>query len=73
MFALTSWPERVKSVVVALPFLALVVDFGSRFLARYIPGIVYLMMVSGATIGLMIAVMIAVPLYEMWLRKAPAH
>lgn len=71
IFALTSWPERVKAVVVTLPFLALVADFGSRFLAKYVPDIVYLMMASGAAIGLLFAVMTLTPLYEMWLKNPP--
>ncbi|MDA2937424.1 hypothetical protein MYX75_04075, partial [Acidobacteria bacterium AH-259-A15] len=35
VFAGTSLPERLKTVIVITPFLALLADFGSRFLARY--------------------------------------
>ena len=52
-----------------MPFAALLVDFGARFTAKYSPATVNLMMVSGAVIGLMFAVMIIVPLYEMWINK----
>ena len=69
VFTLTSLADRVKVAIVALPFAALVVDFGARFLARWLPGTVYLMMASGAVIGLSLAVMILVPLYEMWLKR----
>lgn len=72
IFALTSLPDRVKTVVLALPFVALVVDFASRFLAKHVPGIVYLMMAAGAAMGLLIGLMILVPLYEMWLKKPAA-
>lgn len=65
-FCFTSWPERWKIVVVTLPFAALLVDFGARFLAKYWPGTVYVMLVSGSMIGLLFALMILVPLYEMW-------
>ena len=72
VFSMTAIAERKKVAILVVPFAALLVDFGTRFLARYVPGIVYLMMLSGAVIGLSFAVMILAPLYEMWLkREAP--
>jgi hypothetical protein len=71
-FAFTSVPERWKVVIVVAPFVALLVDFGARFLAKYIPTAVYLMMASGAVMGMLLAVLILVPLYEMWLKKPTA-
>ena len=70
VFCCTSLAERVKIAVVTLPFLALLADFGARFAAKYYPGIVYVMMLSGAAIGASIALMILAPLYEMWIKKA---
>ena len=61
---------QMKSAIIVLPFVMLLVDFGARFLARFVPGIVYLMLASGACIGLLFAVMILVPLYEMWIKRA---
>ena len=72
VFSFTSLPVNVKTAVVATPFLALVVDFGARFLARYYPVTVYLMLASGAVIGILFGAMVFVPLYEMWLKK-PAN
>ncbi len=69
VFSLTSLNERLKVVILVLPFVSLLVDFGSRFVAKYFPGIVYLMMLSGAAIGILFAIMILVPLYEMWLKR----
>jgi hypothetical protein len=71
-FCFTSVPAKIKAAVVVAPFLALVVDFGARFLAKYAPVTVYLMLASGAVIGLLFATMVVVPLYEMWLKK-PAN
>ncbi len=68
-FCFTGFSDRVKVTVVSLPFLLLLLDFGARFLAKYWPGIVYLMLVSGAAIGVFFAIMIFAPLYEMWLAK----
>jgi hypothetical protein len=70
VFSFTSISQRSKIAILALPFAALMVDFGSRFLARFYPNVVYVMMASGAAIGLLIALMIVVPLYEMWFRKS---
>jgi hypothetical protein len=69
VFSLTSLATRWKMLVIVLPFAALLVDFGTRFLAKYVPDLVYLMMASGAGIGVCFAVMILVPLYEMWIKK----
>src|SRR6059036_2458723 len=68
IFCFTSVPSFLKTVIVSLPFLALLLDFGSRFLAKYYPNLVYLMMASGGALGLSFAVMSIVPLYEMWLK-----
>ncbi len=68
-FSFTSVRQPVKLCVITLPFIMLLVDFGARFLAKYWPNIVYLMIASGASIGLLFAVMILVPMYEMWLRR----
>lgn len=69
VFCLTSLSNRLKLAIVVAPFVLLLVDFGARFLARYWPGTVYIMMGSGALIGLSFALMILRPLYEMWLKR----
>lgn len=69
-FSFTSLKPGLKNAIIVLPFVMLLVDFGARFLAKFVPGIVYLMLGSGACIGLLFAVMIVVPLYEMWLKRA---
>jgi len=68
IFSFTSYKDSVKAVIVLIPFLALLVDFGCRFLAKYLPALVYLMMMTGAVLGLSLALMILIPLYEMWLK-----
>ena len=69
VFSFASLGEKWKVAIVSVPFLALLVDFGSRYLAKYYPNVVYLMLVSGALLGFSFAVMIVVPLYEMWLKR----
>ena len=68
-FSFTSLKPGLKSLIILLPFVMLLVDFGARFLAKFMPDIVYVMMGSGAAIGLLFAVMILVPLYEMWVGR----
>jgi len=69
VFSLTELSERWKVIIVVAPFAALLVDFGARFLAKYFPAVVYLMMLSGAAIGALFGIMVLVPLYEMWMKK----
>lgn len=69
IFSFTSLRESVKSITVTVPFAALLLDFASRYLAKYLPSLVYLMMLTGALLGLSLAVMILVPLYELWMKR----
>ncbi|MCL6506177.1 MAG: hypothetical protein K6T59_04050 [Bryobacteraceae bacterium] len=69
IFAGTAFSERVKTVVVTIPFVSLVVDFGSRFLARYHPGLVYVMMAAGALSAFSFAAMVVCSLHELWRRR----
>ena len=66
IFTGTSLSERLKTLIVVLPFAALIVDFGARFLTRYHSGFVYLMMAAGAVAGLAFAGMVLISLYEVW-------
>ncbi len=69
VFAMTSLPERLKVTILILPYVALLLDFATRALAKFYPNIVYLMMATGALMGLLFALMTIYPLYEMWLRR----
>ena len=70
VFCLTSLSDRMKTAIIVAPFVLLLIDFGARFLARYWPHTVHIMMVAGAGIGVCFATMILYPLYEMWLKKS---
>ena len=69
VLSFTSVRSRLKDVIESVPFLDLLVDFGSRFLAKYYQNIVYLMMASGALLAFSFAIMILLPLYEMWIKR----
>jgi hypothetical protein len=66
LFSFCPVPERLKLAVVVTPFLSLLLDFGSRALARIWPSMVYVMMASGALMGIATAVMMLVILFELW-------
>ena len=69
LFVFTSVSNKIKTVVIVLPFVSLLSDFGLRFLAKYNADLVYVLMTTGALLGLSLAAMIIVPLYEMWIKK----
>lgn len=72
-FSFTSIGTRVKVLVLVLPFVALLLDFGARLLAKVLPVSVYLMMAAGGLMGTMFGVMILVPLYEMWVKREKVY
>lgn len=70
LFCFCGYPERLKAVVVSVPFLAVFLDFSTRALVRFQPEMVHGVMASGALLGLATAVMIAGVLHELWLSPA---
>lgn len=68
-FSFCGLPQALKSVVVTLPFIALVTDFGARALAQHYPDAVYGVMASGAVMGLSLVFMVLATLYELWIWK----
>lgn len=70
--AFTSIPELWKQILVTLPFVALISDFGARALTKYFPGFVYVVMGMGVVMGFSFAVMVLLPLYEMWFKRVDA-
>lgn len=69
VFSLVQIRRELKAAVIVLPFAVLLADFGLRYLIKYAPGLVYAMAATGALMGLLTAVLILAPLYEMWVRK----
>ncbi len=73
IFAGSSLSDRLKILFIVSPFVALVVDFGARFLARYHSGFVYLMMAAGAVAGLSFGGMVLISLYQLWWKRRPVQ
>ena len=66
----SSLGERVKSVVVALPFVATLIDIGGMWLTRFVwPPFSVLVVAGGSLFALGYVVITVVSLYELWLKR----
>ena len=76
---LTSWPERASGVVILAGLLGIILNLAAPWLVTYVGGpLAVLFFLGGILLTGAFAVMIAVPLFEMWVRpkaraKAYAH
>ena len=62
--------DKLKGLLYFFYFGAIFADICSIWLVRYVTtAAVYLMILAGASVGLCIAIMIGIPLFEMWLQK----
>lgn len=64
LFSFTAFPSKLKAVVVVAPFFALLLDFGSRGLARFFSVLVYGVMAGGVIMAAATVVMAVALLYE---------
>lgn len=66
-----SAPAWMKKFALVDGFVAVLIANASFWLIRYVAWwMAYLMVLSGMMLGLSMLIMLAVPLYEMWLKKA---
>ncbi len=61
----------VKCALIATPFLAIVLDIGSWYLTKVYPPFAWVVMVSGALMGVSFAVQWAISIYQMWFYTLP--
>ncbi len=61
----------VKCALIATPFLAIVLDIGSWYLTKVYPPFAWVVMVSGALMGISFAVQWAISIYQMWFYTLP--
>lgn len=61
----------LKRLIVAIPFLAMVIDTFSWFITRHIPQFAYVVVASGALMGLAMGAQIVISLYQMWMNELP--
>lgn len=63
-------PTWAKSVVVATPFVMMVTDIGSWYLTKLNTGFAWIIIVSGALMGMSFAFQWCVAMYQIWFTKA---
>jgi hypothetical protein len=56
----------VKRVAVVIPFLAMLLDVSAWFVTRHIPWFAYVVVLSGALMGLSMGIQIVLSIYQMW-------
>ena len=72
IFAFSETTSRVfRSILIAIPFLAIWLDIGSWWFTKFEPVFAYTVIVGGALMGLSLATQIGLSLYEMWVRHGP--
>ncbi len=62
-------PPWVKSVVVAIPFLAIIADIASWYLTKIYAPFAWIVLISGAMMGVCFAIEWVVSIYQMWFYK----
>lgn len=66
IFAYSQTPPMFRSVLIAIPFIAIWLDIGSWWFTKYAPLFAYTVIIGGAFMGLALAGQIGISLYEMW-------
>jgi len=61
----------VKCALIAIPFLAIVLDIGSWYLTKVYPPFAWVVMVSGVLMGVSFAVQWVISIYQMWFYTLP--
>ena len=69
LFTMTTFPQKLKLIILVVPFASIFLDFGARFLARYHPSMVYVVMGTGALAGASFGLMVLSIFYETLLAK----
>ena len=70
-FVKTSWSERLKTVLVALPFAAVVLEIAHWWLATRFEGAALGVVVSGTAMGVGFAAQWVLTFWDLWLRRVP--
>lgn len=65
-------PVWVKSVVIAAPFLAIVLDIASWYLTKLYPALAWVVIASGGLMGMSFAFQWIVSMYQIWFYKFSA-
>lgn len=67
IFILTDINPILKRTIVAIPFVAMVIDILSWYITTVIPMFAYVVVISGGLLGVSMGLQILISLYQMWL------
>lgn len=67
LFVLCEIPVWLKRVTIGMPFLSMLTDILAWYLTRETPTFAYLLVISGALMGLSLNFQVLLSLYQMWL------
>jgi hypothetical protein len=66
-------PTWFKCLVIAVPFATLITDVASWYLTKVWTGFAWVVIISGALMGMSFAIMWAMSIWQMWFWKVPAN
>jgi hypothetical protein len=70
IFLFAAVPEPAKATILALPFLGTLIDIGGMWLTRFVwPPLAVLVIAGGSLFALGYALITAISLYDLWIRK----
>jgi hypothetical protein len=64
-------PKWLKCMILALPFLSILLDIGSWYLTKLFSPFAYVVLISGGIMGLCFAAQAIISFYQMWWYKLP--
>ena len=64
-------PLWAKCIIILTPFIAIILDIGSWYLTKLYPGFAWVVMGSGAMMGVAFAIQWIVSMYQMWFYTLP--
>jgi len=69
IFILCEMPVIFKRILVAAPFVFLLLDISSWFITKIIPDFAYVVIAAGAFVGITFSLQLFISIYQMWLYK----
>ncbi len=66
-------PAWLKGILIAIPFVAILLDIGSWYLTKVYPPFAWVVMISGGVMGVAFAVQWLISIYQMWFYRLPVE
>lgn len=69
IFILCEMPVLIKRIMVAIPFMFLLMDISSWYITKIMPAFAYVVIANGTLMGLSFGAQLLTSLYQMWIYK----